>query len=123
MDRNAAVPVKTAKETYNGSEYEMKLNPAGTVYSIICSAGVKEYQEIDPAKTDKYFARAESIVSNDYPMFSAITVDGTKLYYDAYQVKDGKAENWMERILIPLMLKIMQEQQKQINALMKGERR
>ncbi len=92
MDSNAAVPVKTEKETYNGSEYEMKLDPAGTVYSIICSSGVKEYQEVEAEKTDKYFARAESVVSNDYPMFSAITVDGGKLYYDAYQVIDGEAK-------------------------------
>ncbi len=92
MDRNAAVPVQTEKETYNGSEYDMKLDPRGTVYSIICSAGVKEYQEVGQDKTDSYFASPECVVSNDYPMFSAITVDGGKLYYDAYQVIDGQAK-------------------------------
>ena len=92
MDKNAAVPTKTAKETYNGSEYDMKLNPAGTVYSIICSSSVKEYQEVGTDKTDSYFASPECVVSNDYPMFSAISVDGNKLYYDAYQVIDGQAK-------------------------------
>lgn len=92
MNANSAVPTQTAKESYNGSEYEMKLDPQGTVYSIICSAGVKEYQEVEAEKCDKYFDRAEKTVENDYPMFSAITVDGNKLYYNAYQVIDGEAK-------------------------------
>lgn len=91
MNANVAVPTNTSEETYNGRTYEMKLDPQGTIYSIISSAGVKEYQEADPAACDKYYSRPESIVSNDYPMFSAITVDGDKLYYNAYQVIDGIA--------------------------------
>ena len=92
MNANAAVPTQTAKETYNGVEYDMKLDPQGTVYSIICSSGVKEYQEVEAEKCDKYFDHAECIVENDYPMFSAITVDGSKLYYNAYQIIDGEAK-------------------------------
>ncbi len=92
MKSNCAVPTRTETVTYNGGEYEMKLDPQGTVYSIICSAGVKEYKMADQKECDKYFASAESVVSNEYPMFSAITVDGSNLYYNAYQVIDGKAK-------------------------------
>lgn len=92
MDSNCVVPSATETKNYNGQSYKMKIDPRGTVYSIICSAGVKEYQEIPAEKCDKYFPRAECIVSNDYPMFSAITADGDCLYYAAYQVIDGKAK-------------------------------
>ena len=92
MNANCLVPTNTETVQYNGQTYEMKLNPKGTIYSIICSAGVKEYKEIDAEKCDKYYPRAESIVSNDYPIFSAITVDGDSLYYSAYQVIDGEAK-------------------------------
>lgn len=92
MSANMVVPTMTEEAEYNGQTYTMKVNPAGTVYSIIGSAGVKEYQEIGPDKTNGYFPEAECIVSNDYPMFSAITVDGDCLYYNAYQVIDGEAK-------------------------------
>ena len=92
MNANAVVPCNTVETEYNGRTFNMKVDPRGTIYSIIGSAGVKEYQEVDTSKTNKEFPTAESIVSNDYPMFSAITVDGDSLYYSAYQVKDGKAE-------------------------------
>lgn len=91
MNANVLVPTNTEQQEYNGKTYEMKVDPKGTVYSIICSAGVKEYQEADPEDCDDYYARPESIVSNEYPMFSAITADGNNLYYDAYQVIDGEA--------------------------------
>ncbi len=92
MNANMQMPTLTEDVEYNGSNYTMKLDPNGTIYSIICSAGVKEYQEVGTDKTNDYFPQAESIVSNDYPMFSAITIDGDSLYYSAYQVKDGSAE-------------------------------
>lgn len=91
MNSNCVVPTETTTEEYNGSSYEMKLNPSGTVYSVICSAGVKDYAEISTSETNKSFPEAESIMGDEYPMFSAITVDGNSLYYDAYQVIDGKA--------------------------------
>lgn len=92
MNANMVVPTQTQDTEYNGQTYKMKIDPKGTVYSIICSSGVKEYQEVGTDKTNKYFPEAECIVSNDYPMFSAITVDGDSLYYSAYQVKDGEVE-------------------------------
>lgn len=88
---NAVVPSKTETVTYNGLDYEMKYDPKGTIYSICGTSGVKVYKTKDVEATDKSFPRAEAIVDSEHSMFSAITVDGNKLYYNAYQVVDGDA--------------------------------
>lgn len=92
MNANCVLPTIIQEKEYNGQTYKMKINPKGTIYSIVSSAGAKEYKEIDPKLCDRYFSRPESIVNNDYPMFAAITVDGDSLYYNAYQVIDGEAK-------------------------------
>lgn len=92
LNANAVVPTKTGTKTYNGLDYLTKYNPNGTVYSICGTSGVKVYHTKDAAATDEKFPRAESIVDVENSMFSAITVDGDTLYYNAYQVADGKAE-------------------------------
>lgn len=91
LNANAVVPTKTETVTYNGQEYEMKINPKGTIYSICGTSGVKVYDTVDVTATDGSFPRAEAIVESEYSMFSAITVDGNRLYYNAYQVVDGEA--------------------------------
>lgn len=91
LNANAVVPSKTETVTYNGLDYEMKYDPRGTVYSICGTSGVKIYKTKDVEATDKSFPRAEAIVDSEYSMFSAITVDGNELYYNAYQVVDGEA--------------------------------
>lgn len=91
LNANAVVPCKTETVTYNGQDYEMKINPKGTVYSICGTSGVKVYDTVDVTATDGSFPRAEAIVESEYSMFTAITVDGNRLYYDAYQVVDGEA--------------------------------
>ncbi len=91
LNANAVVPTKTETVTYNGQDYEMKINPKGTIYSICGTSGVKVYDTIDVTATDGSFPRAEAIVESEYSMFSAITVDGDRLYYNAYQVVDGEA--------------------------------
>ncbi len=88
---NAVVPCKTETVSYNGQDYEMKINPKGTIYSICGTSGVKVYDTVDVTATDGSFPRAEAIVESEYSMFSAITVDGNRLYYNAYQVVDGEA--------------------------------
>lgn len=88
---NAVVPCKTETVSYNGQDYEMKINPKGTIYSICGTSGVKVYDTVDVTATDGSFPRAEAIVESEYSMFSAITVDGNRLYYNAYQVIDGEA--------------------------------
>ena len=92
LNANAVVPVRSGNAQFGGLEYRMKYNPKGTIYSICGTSGVKVYQTKDVKATDKLFPRAEAIVNSEYPMFSAITVDGDRLYYNAYEVIDGKAE-------------------------------
>ena len=91
LNANAIVPYKTETVSYNGQDYEMKINPNGTIYSICGTSGVKVYGTVDPSATDSSFPGAEAIVESEYSMFSAITVDGNRLYYNAYQVIDGEA--------------------------------
>lgn len=90
LNANAVVPAKTQTVEYNGLEYEMKLDPKGTIYSICGTSGVKVYKTKDVEATDTSFPRAEALVDTDYSMFSAITVDGNELYYNAYEVIDGE---------------------------------
>ena len=92
LNGNAVVPVKTGETTFDGLEYRMKYNPKGTVYAICGTSGVKVYTTKDVEATDKLFPRAEAIVNSEYPMFSAVTVEGDSLYYNAYQVIDGEAK-------------------------------
>lgn len=91
LNANAVVPAKTGTKTYNGVEYVTKYNPKGTIYSICGTAGVKIYHTKDAAATDEKFPRAEAIADVENSMFSAITVDGDTLYYNAYEVEGGKA--------------------------------
>lgn len=91
LNANAVVPARTKTVEYDGLEYEMKLDPRGTIYSICGTSGVKVYKTKDVEATDESFPRAEALVDSDYSMFSAITVDGNELYYNAYEVIDGEA--------------------------------
>ena len=93
MVSNAVVPAKESTVTFEGLEYRMKYNPKGTIYSICGTSGVKVYQTKDVEATDESFPRAETLIANntENSMFSAITVEGDCLYYNAYEVVDGKA--------------------------------
>lgn len=91
LNANAVVPTRTETVTFDGLDYEMKINPNGTVYSICGTSGVKVYKTKYVEATDELFPRAEAIIDSEYPMFSSITVDGDRLYYNAYQVIDGEA--------------------------------
>ena len=91
LNANSVMPTKTGTKTYNGVEYLTKYNPNGTIYSICGTSGVKVYHTKDAGATDEKFPRAEAIVDVENSMFSAITVDGDTLYYNAYEVDGGKA--------------------------------
>ncbi len=93
LNANAVMPTKTGTKTYNGVEYLTKYNPNGTVYAICGTSGVKVYHTKDNSATDEKFPRAEAIVDVENSMFSAITVDGDTLYYNAYEVDGGKANS------------------------------
>ena len=93
MVANSVVPSTTSTAEFDGLEYFVKHNPKGTIYSICGTSGVKVYQTKDEAETDKSFPRAEKLntENTENSMFSAITVEGDSLYYNAYEVEDGKA--------------------------------
>ncbi len=91
LNANSVMPAKTGTKTYNGVEYLTKYNPNGTIYSICGTSGVKVYHTKDAEATDEKFPRAEAIVDVENSMFSAITVDGDTLYYNAYEVDGGEA--------------------------------
>lgn len=93
MYNNHVYRSKTESVSYNGRDYNLKLNPYGTFYVISGCAGVKNYQVKDVKQTDKLFPRAEKLVDTMQSMFSAIHVEGNTLYFDAYTVaEDGTAE-------------------------------
>ena len=91
LNTNVVVPTKEGTTTYNGLDYNVKYDPRGTIYSICGTSGVKVYHTKDVAATDEKFPRAEALADVENSMFSAITVDGDALYYNAYQVDDGEA--------------------------------
>lgn len=93
MAANSVIPSTTNTVQYDGLEYFMKNNPKGTIYSICGTSGVKVYQTKDEAETDESFPRAEKLNTGntENSMFSAITVEGNCLYYNAYEVEDGEA--------------------------------
>lgn len=91
LNNNAVVESETKALKYNGVDYSAKINPQGTVYVIDGCAGVKYYQTKDASLTDKLFPRAERIYDATTAVFSAIQIDGDKLYFDAYAVADGKS--------------------------------
>ena len=97
MDNNEVVKAEEQKISFGGRDYTVKLNPQGTVYVISACAGVKDYQAKDVKDTDKLFPRAEAIYDADNSVFSAITIDGGKLYFDAYMLDDS-AEGGARRI-------------------------
>ena len=78
---------------YKGDIYRTQVLPEGTTYVISGTSGVKTYIQNDESKTDRYFPRAEKILSVDAPMFSAVEIVDGILYFNAYSVTDDGAEN------------------------------
>ncbi len=78
---------------YKGDIYRTQILPEGTTYVISGTAGVKTYIQNDESKTDRYFPRAEKILSVDAPMFSAVEIVDGVLYFNAYSVTDEGTES------------------------------
>ena len=57
----------------------------------------------------------DEMVGVTMPGFYAEDVE--KIIPEAVYHKNGKVENWKERIILPLLLKVVQEQQKEIDEL------
>lgn len=92
MNNNKVAASKTKSVSYNGRDYQMKIEPEGSVYVISGCAGVKNYQTKSPGATDKLFPRAQSLVSVEKPVFSAIQIVGSSLYFDAYSADENDAQ-------------------------------
>lgn len=99
MNANKVVKSKTESVRYHGLDYKAKLDPAGSVYVISGCAGVKNYSAKSNFATDFLFPRAEKIVPIENPVFSAIQIDGSNLYFDAYTV-DGEKTSRIDNFAI-----------------------
>lgn len=78
---------------YKGDIYRTQILPQGTTYVISGTAGVKTYIQNDESKTDRYFPRAEKMLSVDAPMFSAVEIVDGVLYFNAYSVEADGAKS------------------------------
>ncbi|NMP38360.1 MAG: hypothetical protein GX051_09635 [Clostridiales bacterium] len=86
MANNEVVSGETKTVTFNGNDYVSTLDPSGSFYVIGATGGVKNYVAKDASETDELFPRAQAIVDTSLSVFSAITIDGRNLYFDAYTV-------------------------------------
>ncbi len=87
---NALVAHDNVFLNYGENVYKAQVQPTGTTYVISGTSGVKTYIQNDVTLTDEYFPRAETILSVDYPMYSAVEIVDGVLYFDAYEVtEDG----------------------------------
>ena len=100
MDKNAVVPTERQYLSYNGGHYKAFMQPAGTIYAISGTAGVKTYLVKDASQTDKEFPRAEKLLAVDHPMFSAVEVKDGVLYFTAYTVMEDGSALPIDRIAI-----------------------
>jgi hypothetical protein len=89
---NALTAYDTAYLENSGKVYKTQVQPDGTTYVISGTCGVKTYIQNDISLTDEYFPRGETILSVDYPMFTAVRIEDGILYFDAYSVTEKGAE-------------------------------
>lgn len=92
MINNEVEDVTTSTTTFNGKEYTVKENPAGSVYVISGCSGVKVYKQKDAALTDELFPRAEVIRDIENSAFAGVRIVDNVLYFDAYEVNVDTGE-------------------------------
>ncbi len=90
LNDNKVVPTTYTYLEKDGEIYQTQVQPEGTTYLISGTSGVKFYQPISTDKTDKYFPRAEMMLSLETPMYTAVEIKDKVLYLNAYTVKDGE---------------------------------
>ncbi len=90
---NALTAYDTAYLSHDGKIYKTQVQPTGTTYVISGTCGVKTYIQNDVTLTDELFPRGETILSVDYPMFSAVEIEDGVLYFDAYYVTADGAKS------------------------------
>lgn len=92
MNNNSEVESAETTVNLDGTSYNAKVKPEGTVYVIDGCSGVKYYQTKDVSLTDALFPRAEATYDANAPVFSAVRIKGGKLFFDAYTVQNGEAQ-------------------------------
>jgi hypothetical protein len=100
---------------YEGSSSKRYKNHVGDVTKEQAEA-ILDIPVINFIYKDGYLAEDDELCGKSIPGFYAEDIE--ELIPEAvYHDDDGQAENWNARILIPLLLKMTQEQQKEINEL------
>lgn len=99
MNNNSVVPTATKEITHNGLDYTAKVNPAGTIYSINGTIGVKHYEAKPVEETNKLFPIGETVIHLEVPSYSYIQIDGDTLYFDSYAVY-GDSEERVDQFAI-----------------------
>lgn len=100
LNNNKVVTTPKEKTYYGGQEYSTKIKPQGTIYTIDGCSGVKYYQTKDVKVTDSLFPRAEALHDATNPVFSAVQIDGDRLYFDAYEVDSSGNANRIDNFAI-----------------------
>lgn len=77
---------ETRPTTYNGQSYETAINPGGTVFVTAGTAGVKNYTQTLLAEVPSALA-----LDLDCPVYAGVTIEGGRLYYQAYKVENGES--------------------------------
>ncbi|OQA69871.1 MAG: Alkaline phosphatase precursor [Firmicutes bacterium ADurb.Bin262] len=90
MSGNKVVISETRQLAFDGRNYQAKIEPEGTVYAISACAGVKYYPPKSALMTRLQFPKAERTAAVELPVFSAVQIEGSTLYFDAYTVDNGK---------------------------------
>lgn len=93
LQNNAVAPgTKTESVKRNGATYEARLDPKGSVYVAEGCAGVRHDQVKDTVPTDDLFPPAVRSYQAQAPTYSAVRIEGNKLFFNAYELKNGKPQ-------------------------------
>lgn len=77
--------VQTQTVSHGGHNYQMAMQPSGTLFLIAGTAGVKNYRQ---ESIDTVPSAVEAGLDQDSPVYTGIEVVGDRLYYRAYRVTD-----------------------------------
>ncbi len=72
---------------FNNKKYKSYINPKGTVFVVPGTSGVKNYKQHFPAGFP-----SEKLLGLSLPVYSVISVDDNKIYFDAYSFSEKTDE-------------------------------
>ena len=86
-------------DEYDGRYYSAYVKPSGTVYASIGSSGNNSSDKHEIYDTSSLFSFTGKSINPDEPMFSSVTVDGSRLIYTAYTI-DGTDVHIVDSFII-----------------------